>query len=209
MFDYPFNLPKDTVYQELGIGLESGAEEFRYARREYLRLLNVEHKQLMQQLETVYEAVDGLKEAVSEMERLDSGDSDVDELAAARMKLHALEERAAAADPEYPTLQERIRILAQKESDINGVSLDNSEQQQAYDQSHPPVELLKLQRDPRNPFANEQLDLPRRTALSVLRRELAEFLTEQGESVFHPSDLTRSDFSSDYTFNSLLDETDA
>jgi hypothetical protein len=72
--------------------------------------------------------------------------------------------------------------------------------------AHPPCDLLKLERDASNPFAAaEDLDLDRRLTLVLLRRELAKFLSGKGEDVYHPSDLTREDFSGDYDFHDLLD----
>jgi hypothetical protein len=44
-----------------------------------------------------------------------------------------------------------------------------------------------------------------KTALFMLRRELAEFLSETGEEVFHPSDFSRTDFSGDFSHNLQLD----
>jgi len=66
----------------------------------------------------------------------------------------------------------------------------------------PPLDLLTLTECPSQPFADPT---DTRTPLVQLRRELARFLASHGEDVYHPSDLTRDDFTADFTPNELLD----
>jgi hypothetical protein len=69
----------------------------------------------------------------------------------------------------------------------------------AYDRAHPPLALLKLE-----DCADEWL-VDERTCMFLLRLAISEFLAARHERVFHPSDLTRSDFSDELDFNPVLD----
>jgi hypothetical protein len=69
----------------------------------------------------------------------------------------------------------------------------------AYDRAHPPLALLKLEDCADPMFVDE------RTHLFLLRLAISAFLEARGEPVFHPSDLTRRDFSDDFRFNPVLD----
>jgi hypothetical protein len=78
-------------------------------------------------------------------------------------------------------------------------SLQREETRLAYDRAHPPLALLKLEDCADPMFVDE------RTHLFLLRVAISAFLEARAEPVFHPSDLTRRDFSDDFRFNPLLD----
>jgi hypothetical protein len=69
----------------------------------------------------------------------------------------------------------------------------------AYDRAHPPLALLKLEDCADPVFVDE------RTHLFLLRVAISAFLEARQERVFHPSDLTRREFSDDFRFNPVLD----
>jgi hypothetical protein len=102
-------------------------------------------------------------------------------------------------DPEVVELRRQISERKQGADEINGWNLDKPEARLAYDCDHPPLALLKL-----DPSADAALTEPR-TCLFLLRSAIAEFLEARGEAVFHPSDLTRPDFTDDFSFHELLD----
>jgi hypothetical protein len=79
------------------------------------------------------------------------------------------------------------------------VNLENAQARAEYDAKHPPLGLLRLE-PTWAPLFDE-----RDTALAVLRREIEAFLTAAGESVFCPSDSTRTDFTGDFAHCPLLD----
>jgi hypothetical protein len=77
--------------------------------------------------------------------------------------------------------------------------LQREEARLAYDRAHPPLALLKLE------DCADELLTDERTCLFLLRMAISEFLAARHEQVFHPSDLTRRDFSDELTFNPVLD----
>lgn len=81
----------------------------------------------------------------------------------------------------------------------NAASIEDSKARATHDARHPPLSLLRIE-----PTWEPVLD-DRGTGLSVLRREIESFLAAAGDRVHHPLDTTRTDFTSDFTYNSLLD----
>ncbi|MEU9101657.1 hypothetical protein [Streptomyces sp. NPDC048361] len=81
----------------------------------------------------------------------------------------------------------------------HAVSLESAEARAAHDARFPPLPLLRIA-----PTWEPVLD-DRDAGLSVLRREIEGFLAAAGESVHHPMDTTRTDFTSDFTRTHLLD----
>ncbi len=208
MFDYPLPISRDTLYERLGLEPEASADEIRDAKTEALVRIRDEIASIDRQLAAVNQAVPGLVDAHARMRRLqrdsDGGAAaDARGLADARRQLAISEERAQQANPRYQELRRRADQLAREEIELNNIPLDRPEGREAYDAAHPPLALLKLTACARDQFVEN------RHAIHLIRRELTAFLTEQGEEVFHPSDLTREDFSNDYVRHSLLDGPDA
>lgn len=111
-------------------------------------------------------------------------------------------EASSSAASEQTQLQESINDLDRQIKEINALNLENIEARSKYDELTPPCALLKLENSQEEVFT----DRGRRTALFLLREEIAKFLEQQGEECYHPSDLTRTNFQSDFTYNPLLDE---
>lgn len=84
-------------------------------------------------------------------------------------------------------------------TEANGLDLDNSESRAAHDARHPPLPLLRLE-----PTWDPVFD-DRATCLAALRRELEGLLRSTGDPVHHPNDLTRAEFTADFTPTPLLD----
>lgn len=80
------------------------------------------------------------------------------------------------------------------------LSLEKPEDRAAYDAEHPPLPLLRLE-----PAGDPVFD-DRATSLAALRRELERFLLDAGETVHHPDDTTRTDFTADFRPVPLLDD---
>jgi hypothetical protein len=78
-------------------------------------------------------------------------------------------------------------------------NLARAEERERYDADHPPLGLLHLEATRSGLFED------RTQGLAVLRRELEAFLARRGSPVYFPSDLTRTDFSEDFTYSSILD----
>jgi len=201
MFEYPIPIPRDTAYDRFGIGPEALPEEVREAKMALIASIGKQKSQSEKELNSIYDGVPGLRESLQKVKNLQS-DTESDnshEIQSERKKLAGLERKAQEKNINFRQLQRRISEYDQELEDINRKSLEKPERRREYDESHPPLALLKLGTCVENEFAEN------RTAFYLLRCEVSEFLRKNGEEVFHPSDFTRTDFSSDFTLNSLLD----
>ena len=117
-------------------------------------------------------------------------------------QLSRLEELAFGVNPDYKHLLKMSQELQRQINEINQLNLENPDERLKYDQETPPCALLKLESYEQEVFT----EAGRRMALFLLRLELSDFLEGQGEECYHPSDLTRKDFHSDFVYNPLLDE---
>lgn len=200
MFDCPIPLPTSTHYDTLGVRPEATAEELRDAMTELSASLRALQKAVVDELEEVRAKVPGLREAAAEVQKIQGeGENDPKRLAEAGRNLSRLELQAVAINPRYRDLCNRERELGEQMLRVNEMGLQNPSARQTYDKSNPPFELLKLADCARDELADPRL------AAARIRDELAAFLAARGEPVFHPSDLTRSDFSGDFTHNQTLD----
>lgn len=84
-------------------------------------------------------------------------------------------------------------------AEANGLNLESNKFRAAYDAQHPPLPLMRLE-STWDPVFDD-----RATCLAALRRELEAFLRDKGETVHHPDDTTRTDFTTDFTPTPLLD----
>lgn len=99
----------------------------------------------------------------------------------------------------------RLRARGASDEEIaaaHAASIENTEARAAHDARFPPLPLLRLV-----PTWEPILDDAdgKATGLAVLRREIEAFLTAAGESVHHPMDTTRTDFTGDFARTHLLD----
>jgi hypothetical protein len=98
----------------------------------------------------------------------------------------------------------RLRARGASDEEIaaaHAASIENAEARAAHDARFPPLALLRLV-----PTWEPILDTDEKAiGLAVLRREIEAFLTAAGESVHHPMDTTRTDFTGDFARTHLLD----
>ncbi len=200
MFDCPIPLPTTSHYDALGVRPEATADELRDAMTELATALRAKKQVVEAELEIVRTAVPGLREAAAEVLQLQTdGKTDPARVAAAGRTLTRLEGQAVALNPRYRDLCNRERELDEEVLRVNRMALQNTAERLNYDKSNPPFELLKIADCSRDELADP------RVVAAVLREEIAAFLTGRGEAVFHPSDLTRTDFTGDFTHNPILD----
>jgi hypothetical protein len=142
-----------------------------------------------------------LSRARQRVAELESGPRDAlaQELRSAHSRLADLETQAELLHPELRSLRRRADELGRRILELNEVRLEDPQGRKAYDDAHPPLGLLKLADCTRDAFTEQK------AALHLVRRELSRFLVERGEEVFHPSDLTREDFTADFTPHPILD----
>lgn len=196
MFDYPLPLPRHTLYDLLGVDPESSAEEISEARKAIVNDLTKEKNGLEERLEQIAATIAGLKEARLAVNKAGASPSELEQAHAALTKL---EQKARQSNPEYRELQDRLKEMEEELNRINQLVVLRSSDRAEYDRRTPPLELLKLENCLRDSLAKNHIALP------LLREELSRFFKAQGEEVFHPSDFTREDFTSDFDYHPLLD----
>ena len=202
MFSYPLSVPADTTYDELGIAPDAADGDIGPAKIERTRELQAASSRIDVELKTVYDALPALATALEDIAALEAlgGDADPKKLHDLRVQLTELEGRAREKMPDFTAKRARTLDLKRKLNELNALALDQRDKRAAYDREYPPLALLKL-------AETQSTGLPEdRTALFLIRQEVAQFLTDQGEEVFHPSDWTREDFSMDFEVNPILDE---
>jgi hypothetical protein len=202
MFDFPLTIPKQTTYRKLGLTPEASADDIREAKGRLQAEVNAKLVVVEKALNKVYKDVPGLREALDQEQALEKrGEaSDAEALSEIRQRLSELVPLALEIAPQFRRLVKEQKDLDQQSRKINLISLDSPEKRRDYDSRHPPLGLLR--------FADATQDsfLESRTALFLLRRELSAYFSQKGETVFHPSDLTRQDFRQDFAFNKELDD---
>ena len=201
MLDYPYSVARGD-YHTLGVGPEATVEEISQAKIEVVGALNAKKNRIDKRIKEVSSTFEGLEEAYKEAKRIqaDPEGSAPQDVRVAAQRLARLERDAQAIEPDFSRLREMSHDVQLSIEAVNRMQLQNPDDRLEYDRAHPPFALLKLSKNERDQFATvQQLTLP------LLRRELSRFLTVKGEEVFHPSDLTREDFSADFTHHPLLD----
>jgi hypothetical protein len=114
-----------------------------------------------------------------------------------RPEATAEEIRAAAA--RYDARLKADGASKEEVAEAHSVSLENSTARAEHDVRFPPLSLMRL-----IPSWEPIFD-DRAVGLTVLRREIEEFLADAGTAVHHPTDTTRSDFTGDFTYTPLID----
>lgn len=201
MFDLPLRFDRQTLYDELRVEPESLADEIRESKTELTIELEEERIALEKELKNLESAVPGLEQAkqkVKEMQTMAEQEPQLFE--EAREQLAEAEVRAMRVNPKYREMLRRIQEIERRKIHINQITIDNPESRKQYDQEHPPLGIMKLEDAARDGF------LENRTTITLLRRELSQFIAAHGEEVSYPSDLYREDFQTDFTRNSFLDQ---
>jgi len=203
MLDYPLPLPRGTHYDALELAPEATPDEIQVAARELKASLKKQKDALDRQIDDAEASIPGLKDARRKVDALrnNSAQAIPDALTKAQAELARLEQQARAKYPNLDQMRERSAELGERHRAINRMNVENADQRLAYDRAHPPLELLKIESVADEAFSGNKFPLP------LLREVLSEFLAGHGEDVAHPSDLTRKDFSDDFTYNQLLDGT--
>lgn len=201
MFDYPFMKSSKTMYDTLGILPTSSERQVRDAISGTKEKLVKKQKKLEKRkgilfrkfprLEEIYKEIDVAKKSKNMRSQLKS---------LLEEKIH-LESDVRVIEPSFKELKEELRSIEREINELNAMKLDNMEEREKYDNSHPPCSLLKLRQFNSTVFSDQG------TLLHQIRKEIDHFLREEkGLACYHPSDLTRIEFSNDFIYNSYLDE---
>lgn len=114
--------------------------------------------------------------------------------------LEKLEGRALQIEPQYLKMIEEMERINKEIVEINNIKLEKPEEKERYDLSTPPCALLHMIDMSIPMFQNT------RATHFVLRKEMDAFLEEEKQiSSYHPTDLTRTYFTSDFYRLELLD----
>ena len=202
MFDYPVPVPRDTLYARLGIPHEATMAEIRDAKGALTKEITVAQRRVEKRLAEIDEAVPGLAEARGRLDRAVNESASGEDKSSIRARLNDLERRAEEACPEYRGLRREKDELHKRLIEINGIVISDPKGRADYDLEHPPLSVLRLA-DCGPDLLGDHPD-----ALPLLRAEISRFLEEKGERVFHPTDVTRRDFSGDFSHAPLLDGED-
>ncbi|MBN2202418.1 hypothetical protein JW777_10720 [bacterium] len=203
MFHFPLILSRDTSYAKLGLKPDATANDIQDAKGEILQSLGARKQMLEKRRAGIYEAVPGLETARSRLETMNKSAEKTDP--SALKKLHseiaALEKEAVRIDPDFRKIESDLGRIDREVNDINLIELEKREERQKYDLSTPPCILLRFEE-----FRADVLT-DFRTLLFYARKEFSRFLEEEKNiHCFHPSDLTRRIFTSDYEYNQRIDE---
>lgn len=185
MFDYPLPRVGHTIYAEMGIGPEATAEEVRSAKQRLTSTLTARKRNLDKQIKAILNDV-----------KARGPETAADDEASG---IEALHSQAASRHPEFRSLFEQSEQLDEQIRELNSLLIEDPKWRAVYDADHPPCALLKLEDGSTSIFDDRQ------AYLQLVRRSIFAFLKEKGLECYHPSDLTREDFSYDFVYNPLLD----
>jgi len=189
MFDYPFLRIGDNIYNKLGIKPDCTNDEINKARVNY----NNRNKTLINNLQKLIElkAEEGaiIKSANNdEYKKLEQNKQNIE--------TGLIREGISLIDPE-----KEIERLNEEILDINAFDPGKTEKRDEYDLMFPPAILLRTQYDIPKVYTD------RKTLLYILREDQVDFFENiKRLKCYHPTDLSRKDFSSDFRPNDILDK---
>jgi len=188
MFDYPFLRIGDNIYSKLGIKPDSRKDEINKAIGHYKNLTN----KLINQIEEYIELKKDEGSGISNPNN--------DELKIRKQRKESIKTELISAGININDPKKEIERLKEEILKINSFEPGKTDKRDEYDFSFPPAILLRTQ------YTIPQVYIDKRTLLSVLREDLVNFFENSKKlGCYHPSDLTRKDFSSDFRPNEILD----
>jgi len=201
MFDYPLLSSQKTAYDKLGIypcATEKQITDVISNKRDNLIR---EQKKYEKKKNRVFKEIPDLEPTLKKIELASKKTKDREKINAIIEQREQLEKQAMEFDPDYKDNMAKVADFEKQVSELNVMKLDNIQKRKNYDQSHPPCALLKLKDESSPVFVDPDV------ALYQIRMRISRFLEkEKGVGCYHPSDLTRSDFTSDFNYNPELDE---
>lgn len=202
MFNYPLPNAGMTLYHRLGILPTATEQQIRTAiadQKEDLlkRKRGLERK--LNRINTEFPELETLKARIESLKKTSTTDA-VEALRKAIDEKRSLEKKAETIEPAYRDIISELKEIERKINELNSLKLDNTRERNAYDLRNPPCALLKLKAFEDPLFSEPEV------ALTIIRREIANFLAEENNMVcYHPSDLTRTDFTADFNYHPILD----
>jgi hypothetical protein len=194
MFSYPLPKPINNRYYELGVSPEATLSEIRQAKNEMVAKLQAQITDIQKKMP---------KASPDDESRIQTNQS------ATQSEKNRITQDSRHGSEKLPSaklneLKRKREQLEQEIKDINSfIAIVESQKKRAeYDRKHPPCALLKIESTSETEFS----DLKR--ILFFIRCEVANYFAERNIPVVHPSDLTREDFQTDFTYNKLLDGED-
>lgn len=182
MFNYPFVSSSKSIYTKLGIGPDSGKDEINKAKDLYIRKINRQ----IAELKEYNELKEELLKATENKEQL-------------LIKAESLKSQLNKENISTKDRNREIERLEEEITTINAFDPGKKDKRDEYDLYHPPAILLRVNYDVPTVYVDK------RSQLAILRKDLSSFFISKNLKVYHPSDFTKTDFSSDYRYNKLLD----
>ncbi len=109
-------------------------------------------------------------------------------------------EKAKKQSPQLLELLQKKRRL-EKELETSGeMVFARHDERVAYDDDNAPFAMLKFE-DKASGVPADAME-----TLMLIRRDILAAMEKSAETVYHPSDLTRTDFTGEYTYHKLLDD---
>lgn len=188
MFNYPFLKAGDHVYSKLGIKPDCRKDEINKAKSLYKSHISKLINEIQKYIEL---KADGGSPNVSG----NKNDQKIQAPNIEDLKSALIRAGINSNDP----LNE-IERLKEEILKINAFDPGKTEKRDEYDLLFPPAILLRTE------YNIPQVYIDKRNLLAVLREDLVRFFENTKKlNCYHPSDLTRKDFSSDFRPNDILD----
>lgn len=189
MFNYPFLRIGDNIYSKLGIKPDSRKDEINKAMGLYSKLTN----QLIIQLEEYIE--------IKKDEASGTSIGDIAGMKNLKQRKEKKKTDLIRAGIDISDPEKEVERLKEEILEINSFEPGKTEKRDEYDLLFPPAILLRTR------YHVPQIYNDKRTLLSVLREDLVSYFENVKKlNCYHPSDLSRKEFSSDFRHNNILDK---
>jgi hypothetical protein len=209
MFNYPIILKSETFYSKIGVTPDASASDIRDGIQEIKSNYTSHKVEIQDKISKVMSTVPELhisREVLKSLkkEMMDAKNNDLKELDEKYRKalddVLQNEKKAVDHDPYFKKYEVELNEINKKISDLSLISLEKEADRIKYDMATPPCALIKISEYKPLLFNDS------RTFLHNIRTSISCFLEELSMECFHPTDLTRRNFYSDYNRNSLLDQ---
>ena len=189
MFNYPFLRIGDSIYNKLDIKPDCTNDEINKAKSLYISRI----KKLINDLRKLVQLKGAESSAVKSEDR---DDDKLHEQNKKYIEAGLLREGVSLLDPE-----KEIERLNEEILYVTAFDPGKTEKRDEYDILFPPAILLRPDYDIPKVYTD------RKTLLYVLREDLVDFFENTRKlKCYHPTDLSRKDFRSDFRPNDILDK---
>ena len=204
MFDYPLQLPDASQYSLFDSQPEYDCDEIEYRKNQVIKRLETEKKELIQEIQGVYEKnaeLGSLPKLFDDLKALEAKGKEADEKALGELRatIVSLEQLAEKNSPGFGKRRRRVEEIDERISKMNSSDLSKESVKSDYDEETPPFSLMQFESYPFTEMNQSK------TLFFLLRKELTDYFAAQGEEAGYPNEMQRTDFTEDYYYNEILD----